>query len=78
MAALPYVDPKDGNPTSGTIKLRHERDGRYRGVIRNEPFLKMEPDENGERGLIITVVDASLGFEPRPNEPEIKGDEGLL
>ncbi|TWT79495.1 hypothetical protein CA13_08970 [Planctomycetes bacterium CA13] len=76
MVGFTYIDPKDGSPGSGTIKLRHERDGRYVGFIRSKPFLKSQADDNGEFGLVVTVVDGTLGFTPRPNAPELKQNGG--
>ena len=52
-----YFDPKTGARTSSSFKLRYENNGRHVGVIRDDPFLSPEPDEHGERGLRITVID---------------------
>lgn len=52
-----YFDPKTGTRTSSSFILRYENNGRYVGVIRDDPFLSPEPDEHGERGLHITVID---------------------
>jgi hypothetical protein len=52
-----YFDPKSGTRTSSSFKLRYEDNGRHVGVIRDDPFLSPKPDEHGERGLRITVID---------------------
>ena len=52
-----YFDPKTGTRTTSSFKLRYENNGRLVGVIRDDPFLSPEPDEHGERGLRITVID---------------------
>ncbi|MEO8268732.1 MAG: hypothetical protein ABI557_03365 [Aureliella sp.] len=52
-----YFDPKTGTRKTSTFKLRYEHNGRHVGVIIDDPFLSPEPDEGGERGLRITVID---------------------
>ena len=52
-----YFDPKTGARRNSSFKLRYEKNGRHVGVIRDDPFLSPEPDEHGERGLRITVID---------------------
>lgn len=52
-----YFDPVTGARTASSFKLRYEQNGRHVGAIRDDPFLSPEPDETGERGLRIIVVD---------------------
>ena len=52
-----YFDPKTGARTASSFILRFENNGRHVGAIRDDPFLSLEPDEFGERGLNITVID---------------------
>ncbi|QDV26968.1 hypothetical protein [Aureliella helgolandensis] len=52
-----YFDPLTGTRTPSSFKLRYEQNGRHVGAIRDDPFLSPQPDEGGERGLRITVID---------------------
>jgi hypothetical protein len=52
-----YFDPKNGARISSSFKLHYEKNGRHVGFIRDDAFLSTEPDERGERGLCITVID---------------------
>lgn len=52
-----YFDSTTGARTGSWFLLRYEKNGRHVGVIRDASFLSPQPDESGERGLRITVVD---------------------
>lgn len=52
-----YFDPSTGARSSSSFKLRYDQNGRHIGAIRDAPFLSAQPDDGGERGLRITVVD---------------------
>jgi hypothetical protein len=52
-----YFDSTTGARTGSSFLLRYEKNGRHVGVIRDASFLSPQPDESGERGLRITVVD---------------------
>jgi len=52
-----YFDPLTGARTPSSFLLRYDKKGRHVGVIRDALFLSPQPDEGGERGLRIAVID---------------------
>lgn len=60
LVSYAYQDPDSGARKTSSFLLTHEGDGRYSGHLRTGPYVRDEPDEDGEWGTEIVVWDKEI------------------
>lgn len=60
LVSYAYHAPDSGALQTSTFLLTYKGDGKYAGHIRTGPYLRAEPDGNGERGTQVVVWDRKI------------------
>ncbi len=76
LVGFAYFEPQTGVSKNSSFTLRYNQKGRFVGAIRDAPFLQAQPDEDGECGLKISVVDPDHALTAAEYDAQVSNKDG--